>query len=592
MSTERVIDDELRSMLKSESVKPKREQPSSLFGRWLMEADDETEENEDIEENDEETEEKDTEEDDDDLEKIDKDFQDLEGFGSDDSDVQNEYDEEELTTLNKLIADEQEAIQGYFDAAEKSKHDVLIRLYSDIGKEERFHTEQLLYAKAELTGEKYEPSDPKVKEEYEELLEMGMDEESAMTTISDKYRISSEEETSNEDELAEMEEDLKALEEGFVQSINNCDILLAIQESGSYKNHADLRKAYNDFAETVFMEAMDNVNTKQGSEILGTSNPFIIIGRAIKNVYMFIIKIIKKIKNYINKRRIKSKRTWEWIKKHGIKGLFANGFSLYFWNDQVGAVEVSDAVSFMNLCIKVTNAVASSCGIPGPKIKGGGANGSSIPGNIKNKNPINFTSISDGASKIDGVVFSKSKVVVTDQNQTMLENIFFGYSDSKFGTGDVSRHEDGSIKRNSQDSRYAEDSNISYKSENIYNAFNYISEWAAEQLKATEEWMNTLQNIASNQKSVFYTKPELFKECVAAMKSVSKGYTRLIKCLSSDIQACMKLDQSLLNAVDEYDKQYSDQRNASLTGKSAPKPEVTRGMTDSEGTIRRTDKLN
>ena len=36
MSTERVIDDELRCMPKSESVKPKREQPSSLFGRWLM----------------------------------------------------------------------------------------------------------------------------------------------------------------------------------------------------------------------------------------------------------------------------------------------------------------------------------------------------------------------------------------------------------------------------------------------------------------------------------------------------------------------------------------------------------------------------
>ena len=202
---------------------------------------------------------------------------------------------------------------------------------------------------------------------------MGMDEESAMTTISDKYRISSEEETSNEDELAEMEEDLKALEEGFVQSINNCDILLAIQESGSYKNHADLRKAYNDFAETVFMEAMDNVNTKQGSEILGTSNPFIIIGRAIKNVYMFIIKIIKKIKNYINKRRIKSKRTWEWIKKHGIKGLFANGFSLYFWNDQVGAVGVhgccgamgtiltgvfSSEISFVTQVIGVVSTIA------------------------------------------------------------------------------------------------------------------------------------------------------------------------------------------------------------------------------------------
>ena len=377
----RIIDDELRQMLKEEADEMLQEsnQPTTLLGRFFQEAgddddsdEDEGESLEDIEkdmdgldsdddndnDSDEDNEKSDSDEDDED------DDDDSEDIGKDTSDVQNEYDEEELTTLNKLIADEQEAIQGYFDAAEKSKQDVLIRLYSDIGKEERFHTEQLLYAKAELTGEKYEPSDPEVKKEYEELLEGGMDEETAIYTIADKHKLDAEDNEEVDEDLEDIEKDIESLEESFYQTTANLNLLMEIQESAAYKNHTDLRRAYCEFAETVIVqEAMDNVATKQGSEILGTNNPFIIIGRAIKAIYNAILSLVRKIKNWINKRRIKSKRVAAWIKKHGIKGLFEDGVKLYFWNDQNNQVEVSDAIAYLVLLMNATIMVAKKLGI-------------------------------------------------------------------------------------------------------------------------------------------------------------------------------------------------------------------------------------
>ena len=91
----------------------------------------------------------------------------LGSFGSDNSDVQNDYDPKDVETLMKLMASEADALAEYLEAAKETNTDVLRRLYADIGDEERFHMEQLLFAKSELTGEKYEPKDPDVKKEYE-----------------------------------------------------------------------------------------------------------------------------------------------------------------------------------------------------------------------------------------------------------------------------------------------------------------------------------------------------------------------------------------------------------------------------------------
>ena len=292
----RAINDELRQMLKEEADETIQESnhPTTLLGRFFQEAgddddsdEDEGESLEDIEKDMDNLDSDDNDDNDDDSnDESDDSDDDDEELGNDNSDVQNEYDENELNTLNDLISDEQHAMQQYFKAGKETKSVVLSRLYNDIGAEEAFHSEQLLYAKAELTGEKYEPSDPEVKKEYEELLENGMDEETAMYTIADKHKLDAEDNEEVDEDLEDIEKDIESLGESFSLTMAGLDLMMAVQESAAYKNHKELNKAYCEYfqcaEETMFMEAMDNVATKQGSEILGTNNPFLIIGRAIK----------------------------------------------------------------------------------------------------------------------------------------------------------------------------------------------------------------------------------------------------------------------------------------------------------------------
>jgi hypothetical protein len=330
---------------------------------------------------------------------------------------------------------------------------------------------------------------------------------------------------------------------------------MEIQESAAYKNHADLRNAYCEFAETMFVqEAMDNVATTQGSEILGTNNPFLIIGRAIKAIYSAILSLVRKIKNWINKRRIKAKRVTAWIKKHGIKGLFANGVKLYFWNDQTNQIEVSDAVAYLTLLINSTTMVAKKLGIREPDFK--------IKGDVRNwmpsgkgKVPV-ITSPKDAIGKISGVVFSKSKLIVNDSNSEEIERMFFGISDNKI------------IKTTTDENN---NTTISSKEINIYNALNAILELAADCSKSTDEWMNNVQNaITSPGKNAASKNPTMFKECVDLMKEVSKGYQRLVKVITADLSTCMKLDNGLLAAVQAGENGRSDKATDMLNNNTPP----------------------
>lgn len=549
----RVIDDTLRQMLKEEAAEKLQEsdQPTTLLGRFFQEAGDDDEDDgetlgdieKDMDGMDSDDEPEDDNDDDDDSE-----------LGKDDSGVQNEYDENELNTLNDLIADEQHAMQQYFKAGKETKNVLLSRLFNDIGAEEAFHSEQLLYAKAELTGEKYEPSDPEVKKEYEELLENGMDEETAMYTVADKHKLDGVDNEELSEDLEDIEKDIKSLGESFELTMAGLDLMMAVQESTAYKNYDELNKAYCEYfqcvGETMFMEAMDNVATKQGSEILGTNNPFLIIGRAIKTIYNAILNLVRQIKNWVNKRRVKSKRVAAWIKRHGIKGLFANGVKLYFWNDENNQVEVSDAVAYLTLLMNSTNMVANKLGINGPKYR------SDISGwapKAPAKVPV-ITTPNDAMNKISGVVFSKSKLIVNDSNAAQIENMFFGISDKLMRSTTV------------DETTGAKTQNI--KNINIYNALTGILDVAGEYAKATDVWMGEVQNVVFKPGNNPAAKnPTMFKECISLMKEVSKGYQRLIKCINADISTCMKLDQGLLAAVQQGEKSLSDLSTAKQNGR-------------------------
>lgn len=554
----RKIDDELRQMLKEEADEMLQEsnQPTTLLGRFFQEVgdgddDSDEDEGESLEDIEKDMEGMDSDDDDNSSEEDNDDDSEL---GKDNSDVQNEYDENELNTLNELIADEQHAMQQYFKAGKETKNVLLSRLYSDIGAEEAFHSEQLLYAKAELTGERYEPSDPEVKKEYEELLENGMDEETAMYTVADKHKLDVEDNEELDEDLEDIEKDLESLGESFTMTMAGIDLMMSVQESVAYKNHKELRQAYCEYfqcvEETMFMEAMDNVATTRGSEILGSNNPFFIIGKMIKTIYTAILNLVRKIKAWVNKRRVKSKRVMAWLKKHGIKGLFANGVKLYCWNDQTNQVEVSDYVAYLTLLMNATHLVANKLGINPPNIK---RDLSWAPKN-NSKVPV-ITTPKDAIDKINGVVFSKSKIIVTDANAVELENMFFGLSKAKIQTR----------THNSETGEYGSE----IRNINIYNALTVILEAASACAKATDEWLPTVQNTITTPGNNAATKnPTIYKECVDLMKEITKGYQKMIKCMTADISTCMKLDQGLLAAVQQGEKGHSEHVTDVLNGRN------------------------
>jgi rubrerythrin len=162
----------------------------------------------------------------------------IEGFGMDTSDVQNEFDPKDIESLNKLIAAESEAINDYFDASKDTRDEDLRTLFSDIGHEERFHLEQLMYAKSKLTGEKYEPRDPEVKAEYEELMNGGMDEETAAYTAMDKRSMLGEDDGDDSD-MEELEQESAFITDALYRN----EIITSQLTSNIINNPHDISKA-------------------------------------------------------------------------------------------------------------------------------------------------------------------------------------------------------------------------------------------------------------------------------------------------------------------------------------------------------------
>ena len=248
---------------------------------------------------------------------VDDDSEEPTTFGSDTSDVQNEYNPKDVEALNNLIAAENDAMNDYFEAGKNTNDDLLTRLYADIGAEERFHAEQLLYAKSVLTGEKYEPRDPEVKKEYEELLEMGMDEETAMTTAVDRLNIMN---GSDDDiDMEDIEDALSITEAMLCMNSEQLETMLMICESDKY----DIDEFCDDiqtFTESYYIEGAVNVgDNKQVKEFKAKQDPLFFIARAFKNLFKFVIQIVKSIKQSMRALTVKRRNIADFIQKNGIK---------------------------------------------------------------------------------------------------------------------------------------------------------------------------------------------------------------------------------------------------------------------------------
>ena len=366
----------------------------------------------------------------------------LGSFGSDNSDVQNDYDPKDVETLMKLMASEADALGEYLEAAKETNTDILRRLYADIGDEERFHMEQLLFAKSELTGEKYEPKDPDVKKEYEELLAMGMDEETAMQTAVDKCHIrvsvDGDADKSFEESINELDDNIKELQETFALIDVTSNIILEAYETRQTSPYV------TPIMECAFyQEAFGEADPKWDPAT--SINPFKLLATLIGKAVTLILKTVSSFRKVFNKLRNRSRYARTFLKDYGPGAIFQQGIHMYFEPQMArdGTAQLDPVVWKWFLCVGNLHdaCIESLRGIPGLNIVNPQRHLMNTPGARVFFNDASVLqcrrSISAGIAIINKLDLIKTKIPVGHndiEKQTMFEYLT-GYTDSKNDAG-------------------------------------------------------------------------------------------------------------------------------------------------------------
>ena len=473
---------------------------------------------------------------------VDDDSEEPTTFGSDTSDVQNEYNPKDVETLNNLIAAENDAMNDYFEAGKNTNDDVLTRLYADIGAEERFHAEQLLYAKSVLTGEKYEPRDPEVKKEYEELLEMGMDEETAMTTAVDRLNIMK---GSDEDiDLEEMEDELSVTESMLYMNSDQFETMMMICESDKY----DINEFCDDietFTESYYIEGAVNVNDgKQVKEFKAKQDPIFFIATSFKNLFGLAIQMVKISKKSIRALTVKRRNIADFIQKNGIKGLFAKGISLYFY-DMKNPNNIDMApIQYCDFLYRLTMVIAKEVGYNMENLSF-----NILSGGLQR---IQFKNIEQGLNIVKGITLTKTKIIVNDENEDQIAKLFFGYTKNKVGV--IKEKENGY--------------EIQHKSENIYTYYENISNIVENCSKNCQKFVEYMEKLDSDVNSVKYKDKNKYNQVLNSMKIVNKGFDIFIKALAHDMKTIMNMFNQMANETQAKDLEDNKLTEGSTTQQS------------------------
>ena len=443
----------------------------------------------------------------------------------------NQYDPEETSRLMGFVADKGKALSDYVEAAKVSKIDFLQRLYSDIADEERFHLEQLLFAHSEITGTKYEPHDPDIRKEYEELLALGMDEGSAMATAVDKFNLRPKTNGDIDKDLKDLNEQNAQLE----QAVLYLDTVRLVYESG---DEALIEKVQNLYVTEGFIQedvsvTNNYVYSKKMSPLRLIIGLFVSIGKIARKIYQTIRKFIEGG----NHRLVK---TVEFVKKHGIAELFkATNVALYLWNDKTSSMDIDPILYYANNCFWLTKACARMCGL----------NKAQYGNMIMSKDRL-FVNVNQRFRQIPPEVtcyrnitsldIIKSKVVVNQNNADRLANYFFakGQYDDEI------------------DKAYANGINFNvipasgFPINGLGNFFTIIntSTMILDSFsQVAQNFAGEVEGLQNTDHSVYYTKPKVYNNCIDYLAASAKATQKIINILVSDINSITTLESVIKN---------------------------------------------
>lgn len=453
---------------------------------------------------------------------------DLGSFGKDTSDVQNEYDPKEVTILMKLMASEADAMNEYMDGAKETNIDVLRRLYADIANEERFHMEQLLYAKCELTGEKYVPKDPDVKSEYEELLKMGMDEETAMQTAVDKCHIRGSITIEDDiDDVDEISKDLETMETAIMMFNALYDSTEMILESGNASKE-DIERAMTVFTEAcITQEAVYNATPADSEKsALSKANkhgPIQLLRDTIRFLIRTIMTIIRKFVEATKRISNRSREIRRFIKNNGLGAIFSEKASFYFVNLKFPQAAYVDTHldTLLGLAADTLQACAYNLNVQ-----------LNMQINVQRDPKLNINNnMQRGAELLQGVQLVKSAFVIPKDNaeQERIAIALFG----------LSEHYD-----------------VDGKTYNTLNTLKLKCDAWSRFMQYTEGFLNELDKLQLHAGSVYYTNRKKYDQAEKCIEAVVKTCKAWVSAIQSDINTIIKLDQkAMIAATEEYEKQ-------------------------------------
>lgn len=439
----------------------------------------------------------------------------------------NQYNEKDVEILNKLISSESDAINDYFDATTNTVDTNLSRLYGDIGREERFHLEQLMYAKSLITGEKYEPKDPEVKAEYEKLIGDGMDEDTAIITTMDKISI---EKPMDDEEFEDLKEDVAQTESYLIQSEMFTEMMLDTEV------YSKLVQEYATEMD-IYMEDVLNTNTLPKREKNGVSPIRWMIEQFWKFI-KFLRKLGKLIREHLARSRAKRNRIKAYISKYGIGAIFQKGYSFYTYNDHTGKFTLVDMIKTADLLYRTTMIIARNCGL---RIN----ERPPIDTNRYNLKPLPVNSAEQGEKFINGMLLTKSRLNIVDNNEEYIINTLFGFTaDDK---NKLNRY------TKTLDANGNEVTNHERLSNNFYNGTLVTLDYITIAAQYAGEVAKEIDNLEGVPDSIYRRNYETWKKSVNQMKSVMKGFQRIINAMNHDINTMLKIDDYVIQLTNEHD---------------------------------------
>ena len=443
----------------------------------------------------------------------------------------NQYDPAEVAKVMEFVADEAKALSDYLEAAKTSKVDILQRLYSDIADEERYHMEQLLFAKSEITGEEYKPKDPDIRKEYEELLSMGMDEGSAMATAVDKFNLRAVSITKTPDgnievENQEIQEAVEEMERGILY-------METVQFVMNYCTDDYITGHVMEMATPVIFQ--EDISATVDMTYSRKLSGFHLLVGAIRGIFKLIMKVARLIRTIVERTKHRIHAVASFVHKHGIEGIFQQGVLLYLWNDKTSQMDIEPLCQFINMTLWLSQEVVRLSQLRNGRY-------ANIVMNIDRlfvthrpdyqQKPSPMTCF----KKLQSLDLVKTKVVVTPQNAAGVADIFFGEfpSDQQYRNGINPQ----SMSPNGYDMA---------QFRNCYVILDIISQVASSFTEIIQNLVGELEGLENDERSIYWRQRKTYDNCQEYMKAVTKALSTFTKVISADVATLNNLTDIIQN---------------------------------------------